>query len=310
MLQALGLAAVPLARLFDRWRGVAVAAAALLVLHLLTPATWPFALEEAVIPWDLSPAIPNIVLAPLPVFSRVERAGRWVLQPAPVSNLLLSLGVAGCAGLTVWTAQRAGSARRRRLAYRLVLGFGLAGMLGLAGLETGFLAADSRQLFYPGFRDFYSGWLNLENRSGLAGSRIAYAGTNIPYYLLGVGLRNDVRYVNIDAHRDWLMHDYHPAAVARGEPTWPNSRPGWDRAHPDLEAWLANLDAEQIQLLVVTRVNPGEGVHNVADAELFPIERRWADSHPDLFEPLYGVRESDPFFRLYRRRLNLHHRQD
>ena len=61
MLQALGLAAVPLARLLDRWRGLRVAAAALLIFHLLTPQTWPVTLEETKIPWDLSPIIPNAV---------------------------------------------------------------------------------------------------------------------------------------------------------------------------------------------------------------------------------------------------------
>ena len=54
----------------------------------------------------------------------------------------------------------------------------------------------------------------------------------------------------------------------------------------------------------MTRVNPGEGPHNVADAEGFPIEKVWAERHPETFEPLYGVREPDrdPFFRLYRLR--------
>ena len=70
--------------------------------------------------------------------------------------------------------------------------------------------------------------------------------------------------------------------LAEGEPTWPNSRPGWDRAHPDYQAWLANLQAEGIQLLVVTRVNPAEGPHNVADADGFPVERRWAERHPEV----------------------------
>ena len=75
----------------------------------------------------------------------------------------------------------------------------------------------------------------------------------------GRGLRNEVRYVNIDRHRDWLLHDYHREAQWRGQGLWPNSRPGWDRMQPDFQAWLDNLDAEGIQLLVVTRVNPGEG---------------------------------------------------
>ena len=76
MFQALGLAAVPLARLLDRWRGLRVAAAALLILHLLTPQTWPVTLEETKIPWDLSPIIPNAVGPSLPCISRMGRALR------------------------------------------------------------------------------------------------------------------------------------------------------------------------------------------------------------------------------------------
>jgi hypothetical protein len=129
---------------------------------------------------------------------------------------------------------------------------------------------------------------------------VAYAGTNIPYYLMARGLRNEVRYINIDRHRDWLLHDYHRAALARGHGHWANARPGWDRMQPDFQAWLDNLDAEGIELLVVTRANPGEGAHNVADVDNFPIERGWADSHPERFEILYGRQENDPWFRLYR----------
>jgi hypothetical protein len=96
------------------------------------------------------------------------------------------------------------------------------------------------------------------------------------------------------------MHDYHRAARNQGPPNWPNPRPGWDRLHPDYQAWLANLRAEHIQILVVTRANRDEGPHNVADRQGFPIERRWAESHPETFEPLYGVEENEPEFRFYR----------
>jgi hypothetical protein len=113
-------------------------------------------------------------------------------------------------------------------------------------------------------------------------------------------LRNEVRYVNVDTHRDWLLHDYHREALLAGRGHWPNSRPGWDRLRPDYRAWVENLDAEGIQLLVVTRVNPAEGAHNVADAEGFPIERRWAETHPGRFLCLYGQEQHDPWFRLYR----------
>jgi hypothetical protein len=161
-------------------------------------------------------------------------------------------------------------------------------------------AYDSRLTFYYPFRDFLVGWLNFDLRCGPAGTRVAYAGTNIPYFLLGTGLRNEVRYVNVDRHRDWLLHDYHRDAVSRGQNLWPNPRPGWDRINPSYSDWLDNLLANQIQLLVVTHVNPAEGKHNVADVDGFPIERQWAETHPERFESLYGVREQDPQFRLYR----------
>ena len=207
-----------------------------------------------------------------------------------------------CAGLTVWAANRSNVSTSRGLKNRVLLAAGGLGLAGLAAFQTGASALDARQLFYPPFPMFYFGWLDMEGRSGISGARLAYAGTNIPYYLFGTGLRNEVRYVNVDAHSDWLMHDYHRAAMHRNEPTWHNSRPGWDRAHPNFQAWLSNLQAQHIQLLVVTRASSGEGPHNIADSEGFPIERIWADGHPELFEPLYGPSQNDPYFRVYRLR--------
>ena len=288
--------------LLDRRRVLAVAAAALLVLHLWTPEPWPIALREADIPWDLRPEIPNIVPAPMLSLQRLEGARLVTLDLSVGTNLALFLGLGFCAFLTVWAGCRCAERNRRPGPLRAGLVLGLSGLAVLGALGTGAVGADSRHCFYPAFRDFYPGWMNLEGRSGPTGARIAYAGTNIPYYLLGAGLRNQVQYVNIDGHREWLLHDYHRAALERGEPNWPNSRPGWDRAEPDYQAWLGNLEAAGIQLLVVTRVNPAEGPHNVADAESFPIERSWAEGHPESFEPLYGVKEGDPFFRLYRLR--------
>ena len=113
-------------------------------------------------------------------------------------------------------------------------------------------------------------------------------------------MRNEVRYINVDAHRHWLLHDYHRAARSRGMATWPHPRPGWDRIHPDYDSWLANLRDEKVRILVVARANPDEGPHNIIDPSRFPIECVWAETHPDTFEPIYGVAENDPLFRLYR----------
>ncbi len=306
MLQALGLAVAPLAMLLDRAPWLRLLAAVLLAFHLLTPQTWPYvaregaAVRDGAIPWDLSPLIPNAVAAPLPLLSRLETALASQESRRSVVGLAALLAVLGAAVLSTWAwhvVWRRPQGHRRHLVVALLAS---VMFLFVGWIDFWLGGFDRRFEFYPPFPDFYAGWVHLEARSGPKGCRVAYAGTNLPYYLLGDRLRNEVRYVNVDEHRDWLMHDYHRQACLRGEGTWPNPRPGWDRRRRDYQAWIKNLEAEGIQLLVVTRVNPGEGPHNVADFEGFPIERGWADSHPERFEPLYGQVEQDPWFRLYR----------
>ena len=63
---------------------------------------------------------------------------------------------------------------------------------------------------------------------------------------------------------------------------------------------LANLAAARIDLLVVTPSVPEDGSFNRADRAGFPIERGWADAHPESFTPLYGAAEMDANFRIYR----------
>ncbi len=302
MLHAFGLAATPLARMFDRSRALRISATILLALHVLTAETWPFAAREQDIPWDLESFIPNVVPPPLPVVRLIEKIieGKEVM-PA-VNGLLIYLAMGACAVMTVWSLSREGRPFHRKSVRGAILVVATSGLVGLATLASGVVGADPRQHHYPSYPDFLAGWLQLEARSGTGGTRVAYAGTNIPYYLFGTHLRNDVRYVNVDHHVNWLLHDYQRAAQAQGKPLWPNSRPGWDRIQPSYQDWLENLRSNRISLLVVTVVNSGEGSHNVADAEKFPIERRWADSHPDDFEILYGAAERDRFFRLYRLR--------
>jgi hypothetical protein len=154
---------------------------------------------------------------------------------------------------------------------------------------------------FPLFADYFRAWSVLDRAAGPRGVRVAYAGTDIPYYLLGRDLRNDVEYVNIDDHPDWLMHDYHLHAAERGDPPlWPTPRPGWDRLHPDRGAWLENLERRGIQYLVVARAKPEEGPFNIADREKFTIERVWADALPGRFTPIYGVEPPDPEMKVYR----------
>jgi hypothetical protein len=300
MLQALGLAVVPLATLLDHARWLRRGAVILLAFHLLTPQTWPLAKDENAIPWDFTRSIPNAVDAPTPLFARLDQLSKSLALPGAILNVATLLAVGLAAALVVWAWRRVerNSPRLKQDVTAAVAAIALFVGLGVADLWS--LGFDSRVRFYPPFRDFYRGWLNFAVWAGQKGSRVAYAGTDLPYYLLGEHLRNEVRYINIDRHGDWLMHDYHRAACEQGAGNWPGTRPGWDRMGPDFQAWLENLAAERIQLLVVTRVNPDEGLHNVADSEGFPIERGWAESHRAWFEPVYGLEERDPWFRLFR----------
>ncbi|RUL85842.1 glycosyltransferase family 39 protein [Tautonia sociabilis] len=299
---AVGLMAVPLALLLDRARGLRILGVALLAVHLLTPQAWPWAGagEEEAVPWDLSPLIPNTMAGTLPL---VAPGGAWRAsasaaldagRTAELAGLVLAVAgppaVGAAAMLAAWAMGRAircsGAAGPR-----LAAGGGIAGVLVAAGLVAYPWGYPEPLRFFPAYPDYYRGWVALDRLAGPEGARIAYSGTNLPYYLLGPGMRNTVRYVNINAHPGWLLHDYHRQAVRRGQPNWPGDMPGWDREEQDPDAWLANLRAEGIELLVVARHNPGEP---------WPVERRWADERPGIFRLSYGGAPEDPLFRVYR----------
>ena len=287
MLHALGLAAVPLALTFDRARWLRRAGAALLTIHVVTPSDWPRLSRPL---WDFSPQVPSLLPSLVNLVTRSRSAdggARFALSTSPTPYLVLAASLA-----LSWALARAldrpTRLRRLRAIPALVAWCGVAAATAFTTWPLPPQAA-----FYAPFPDYYRAWLRLDDACGPGGARVAYAGTNIPYYLLGIDLRNEVRYINVDAHPDWLLHDYHRAA---GRPHWPNPRPGWDRAHPNYEAWLANLRAAGIRYLFVAKVDPREGPHNVADKQGFPVERQWADDHPEDFRRFY----EDPKVRLYR----------
>ena len=140
----------------------------------------------------------------------------------PLARLRSALSFGSLGGILVmamlaawaWGRYRSGAAsdhradRRRNRTSVAFLGWGMR--------TSGWTATNARIVHYPPFPNFFIGWQRLERLPGSAGSRVAYAGTNIPYYLFGKDLRNEVRYVNIDRHRDWLLHDYHREAMAQG----------------------------------------------------------------------------------------------
>ena len=302
MLHAFGLAAVPLALLLSRGLWLQRLVSILLVLHLLTPSNWPFPTRGDRAWWGLTGKIPTLVppLIPLPTSSKAlhellsfDSRGVWLWK-------ILSLGL--CAALlSVFVARAIRSASRKDLRHAVLVGFVVV-VVARFWLAFGSVGSSDR---FPRFPEYFAAWNQLDNLTTGEGSRIAYAGTNLPYYLMGSHLQNQVEYVNIDAHRDWLMHDYHRAAARSGAPAlWDSPRPGWDRIHPERSGWLDNLRAAGIRYLVVARVNPNDGPFNFADRERFPIERVWAEQLPEIFKPVYGQSPPDPNIKIYEIRKN------
>lgn len=303
MLQALGLAAAPVALLLDRGRAWKVAAAALLVIHLVTSQAWPwsvFAPAGVRPPWELSKLVPRSAAAPMTFPSSRADLARYCDTPGGIEILAILAGtlIGSLAVAAAW-AHVARGPSRGRIAGASVASVALVASVTLA-IEWTSPHRPSR-LIFPRFEDYQRSWLALDQISPKDGTRVAYAGTNLPYYLMAGGLRNDVSYVNVDAHPGWMMHDYHRSAADRGDPLlWNSPRPGWDRIHLDYLGWLANLRSTGIRLLVVARANPDDGPFNIADEESFPIERVWADDHPESFELVYPRAEPDPRMRIYR----------
>ena len=306
MLQAVGLAAIPLALTLERSRVLLWGALALLAIHLSTVQSWPIGRPGERAPWELSNRVPMVGGALLDVDLSPATLGEIVSQSGGWEALAILAGVTGSSFLLGWLWSRTGPGGSR-LGGVIALAATLAVALGYA------LAIDDEgrlsHRIFPRFPPYDRGWEALEALSPPMGTRVAYAGTNLPVLLMAGGLRNDVVYVNIDAHRDWLLHDYHLSAREWGDPDpWvaPDSgpldgpRPGWDRIHPEYRAWLANLEAEGVGLLVVAKANPSDGRYNLADVEHFPIERVWADAHPESFSLAYPRDGIDPEMRIYR----------
>jgi hypothetical protein len=296
MLQAAGLAAVPLAIFLDRSKLLRAVGIGLLAIHLVTPSTWPFFPPGDQPPWSLTRFIPVNIDAPLPIPLDRQELGKALSRPGYQPYLALRLALlAACFPLAwIWTS----AISPQRWGMRLAAVGAMTSVL-LSFAVWMYWGIQAFQVVYPPF-DYYNGWMHLELVSGSRGTRVAYAGTNLPFYLMGKDLRNDVVYVNVDEHPGWLLHDYHQDAVRRGEkPVWDSPRPGWDRLRPNFRAWVENLRREGIRVLVVARVNRADGPFNQADREGFPIERVWADAHPSWFIPLYGVDPVDPLFKIY-----------
>jgi hypothetical protein len=276
-LHGLALFAPAMALFFDKFKWLKCVGIALLTIHLLSPQGWPFLPARGEPPWDMSRFVPNRMPGLVPLSEIVGWFAYGDLRGVAL--------IAFAAGMAV------ASASRGKIA---IAGFGLCLIAFNAAcfLEDMNYEKTGRGKKFPVFPDYERAWAAFDRVYGEKPVRVAYSGTNLAVYLMGRHLQNHVEYVNCNSHTDWMPHDYH-LAQPPGQRRWPHPRPTWERMETSYEAWLANLNQMQIEVVVVARANPDEGRSNPFDALGFPVEKSWMDSHPEQFEPVYGLRETD-----------------
>jgi hypothetical protein len=226
--------------------------------------------------------LPPLLSAPLRMFA--DWRGVFPSSRTIASRLVLLAAVL----LAVILAAIAVRRTRRRFAWAIAAGLVVLGGVGFQAYHSWIpqLHAQFRYVPVAPQIGYSPGWLVLEELSRRP-LRVAYAGTNLPFYLFGSRLQNDVRYVNVNRHADYRMHDYHELFRARGEPLANSPTPDWDRREPDQAAWLENLRDHRVDVLFVGFVNRAGGKHNFYDPEGFPIERTWAEQNPHIFQPIH-----------------------
>ena len=117
------------------------------------------------------------------------------------------------------------------------------------------------------------------------GARVAYTGTNLAFPLWGPDLSNRVAYVNVSGGPGDRLPDF----ARRWQPgPAPTAEPAPYRDGASYEAWLRNLRAEGAEVLFIAALDPIVARTVPADGDQFPVERQWADAHPDLFRLRYA----------------------
>lgn len=109
-------------------------------------------------------------------------------------------------------------------------------------------------------------WFNEETKNG---ARVAYAGRSEFYPLFGSKLKNNVKYVSINAKE---VSPY-------------NKPDGLCRQTKDFSAWIENLRKARIEYLFAAL--PCAENREVDDPARFTIEDEWALGHPQLFKLLF-----------------------
>jgi hypothetical protein len=120
-------------------------------------------------------------------------------------------------------------------------------------------------------------------------ARVAYTGTDLNFGLYGPRLKNQVFYVPITRWEISLFHECAAILKKRGQYRVPDTdRIDFCRREPDYVTWIERLYYTRTDLLYVSVLHQNDRPHLAHDPEGFPIEREWADSHPDRFTRIYA----------------------
>jgi len=227
--------------------------------------------------------IKNLITAPHPVFEGMRGgalffAGAFLVCGLPVMGSMLRQKWVAYANHTI----------------------ALAGILTFAGIL--FTSAN-----YPGYQyDYYSGtsmgksWKYLHSEY-TEPVRIAYTGTDLSYGLYGPHLKNSVYHVPVNRHGFRHFHDCNRYLHETGQYTVPSTdRIDFCRRYPDYSKWKDLLMEADTDLLYVSILHQNDAPHLVHDRQGFPIERYWAESHPEVFKPLdYNWKNPDGNVKIY-----------
>jgi hypothetical protein len=168
----------------------------------------------------------------------------------------------------------------RRASRRLRLALVAGAALGLAlGVAVGFGGYDARD---PPYGAPAWSWF----RAHVHDARVAYTGSNLAFPLTGERIGNSVRYVNVAGELGDGLHDF---ARRLGTGVGSNPEPALYREGASFDVWWRNLRSARTEILFIQRMYPRVQRNIGGDSDGFPVERRWADEHPDRFSLIHAT---------------------
>ena len=189
---------------------------------------------------------------------------------------------------------RAFTHRRWTLAMQITLAF--CGVFALAGLSLIAIRYQSYQYNYYMGSPHGRAWKFIHELYPYpARLRIAYTGTDINFGLAGPQMKNTIYHIPVTRWDVRIFHECTDILKQRGEYEVPDTdRIDFCRREPDYDKWLHRLKSKNTTILYVSILHQNDRPHLNHDRYGFPIERSWADNHPESFRPLYQVKSDPP----------------